>query len=161
MRDTYGEIVATTDRVCSEHLNDQYAELSRKMTAELCRKRPSPLASGRTKSWAGGVVYALARINFLFDKSQSPHMSSTELCKALGVSQGTASSKASTIMDSLGLMLMDPRYCLPDLLDDNPMVWLLSVNGLMVDIRSAPREIQVIAYDKGLIPYIPADRGIE
>jgi hypothetical protein len=39
-------------------------------------------------------------------------------------------------------------------------VWILQVNGLMVDIRHMPREAQEIAYQKGLIPYIPADRSI-
>ena len=29
----------------------------------------------------------------------------------------------------------------------------------MVDIRSMPREAQIVAYEKGLIPYIPADRN--
>jgi hypothetical protein len=38
------------------------------------------------------------------------------------------------------------------------MIWILKVNGYMVDIRSMPREVQVIAFEKGLIPYIPADR---
>lgn len=35
---------------------------------------------------------------------------------------------------------------------------MLMVNGYIVDIRSMPREVQVIAFEKGLIPYIPADR---
>jgi len=32
------------------------------------------------------------------------------------------------------------------------------VNGFVIDIRLAPRDAQVAAYEKGLIPYIPADR---
>jgi hypothetical protein len=32
------------------------------------------------------------------------------------------------------------------------------VNGLLVDLRDMPREIQEIAFEDGLIPYIPADR---
>ena len=32
------------------------------------------------------------------------------------------------------------------------------VNGLITDARYAPHEIQEIAFAKGLIPYIPADR---
>jgi hypothetical protein len=36
----------------------------------------------------------------------------------------------------------------------NPMVWTLQVNGFMVDVRHAPREVQEIAFNKGLIPYI-------
>jgi hypothetical protein len=35
---------------------------------------------------------------------------------------------------------------------------MLQVNGLMVDVRHAPREFQEIAFNKGLIPVIPADR---
>jgi hypothetical protein len=35
---------------------------------------------------------------------------------------------------------------------------MLKVNGLITDIRLCPREAQVVAFEKGLIPYIPADR---
>ena len=38
---------------------------------------------------------------------------------------------------------------------ENPLIWILSVNGYMVDIRYMPREVQEIAFEKGLIPYIP------
>jgi len=51
-----------------------------------------------------------------------------------------------------------PDWCLPGRLDDNPLVWMLEVNGFLMDIRMAPREAQVAAYERGLIPYIPADR---
>ncbi len=53
----------------------------------------------------------------------------------------------------------DPNWTLPSRLGDNPLVWMLEVNGLMMDVRYAPREVQEIAFRKGLIPYIPADRG--
>jgi len=36
---------------------------------------------------------------------------------------------------------------------------MLTVNGFIMDIRNAPREAQVVAYERGLIPYIPADRA--
>lgn len=32
------------------------------------------------------------------------------------------------------------------------------IYGLPMDIRNCPREAQVVAFEKGLIPYIPADR---
>ena len=51
-----------------------------------------------------------------------------------------------------------PLRKLTSRLDDNLLVWMLEVNGFLMDIRMAPREAQVAAYDKGLIPYIPADR---
>ena len=38
------------------------------------------------------------------------------------------------------------------------MVWYIMVNGLIMDARYAPLEIQEIAFAQGLIPYILADR---
>ena len=61
MRAIYDEIVALTDAACGKHLSQEYADLSRKMAATLSRKRPSPLTSGRAKTWAAGIVYALGR----------------------------------------------------------------------------------------------------
>ncbi len=80
MRGIYDEIIALTDMVCVGHLSQEYADLSRRMAAALSRKRPSPLASGRPKTWAAGIVYALGQVNFLFDKSQNPHVPARDLC---------------------------------------------------------------------------------
>jgi hypothetical protein len=55
-------------------------------------------------------------------------------------------------------MPFHPDWCLPSRLEDNPLVWMLEVNGLLIDVRHAPREVQVEAYEQGLIPYVPADR---
>ncbi len=158
MRARFDEIVTLTDRVCKEHLDEEYAQLARYATAALCRKRSSPLASGRADIWACGIVYALGTVNFLFDKSQDPHMSADELCAAFGVRKRSGANKARIVRDALGMFQMDPNWCLPSQMDDNPVAWMIMVNGLIVDARSLPREIQEVAYEKGLIPYIPGDR---
>ena len=44
------------------------------------------------------------------------------------------------------------------MLDKNPLVWMAEVNGYLVDLRTMPREVQEIAFAKGLIPDIPDDR---
>ena len=159
MQNIFDSIVALTDEFCKEHLNEEYAQLARQATAALCRKRPSPLATGRAEVWACGIVHAVGFVNFLSDKSQEPHMSAADLCKEFGVSQSAGTGKSRIVRDTLRMMRLDPKWCLPSRIDDNPLVWMLSVNGLMVDIRHMPREVQEIAYHKGLIPYLPADRA--
>jgi hypothetical protein len=77
-------IVSQIEAVCREHLNDEYAGLSRQWAAALAQKRPSPLARGKPEIWACAMVYALGTVNFLFDKSQSPHMGADELCALMG-----------------------------------------------------------------------------
>jgi hypothetical protein len=155
---TYESIVKLTDEVAKKNLNTEYAQLLRYATAALCRKRPSPLAKGNNNTWAAGIAYAIGAVNFLFDKSQTPHLSGADLCKAFGVSQSAGSAKAKVVKDVLGLFQFHPDWTLPSKLERNPLVWMLSVNGLLVDIRGMPREAQEIAYRKGFIPYIPADR---
>jgi len=159
MQATYDAITALTDAVCRERLDDEYRELAQRMTAALCRKRPSPLASGQPRTWACGVVHTIGQLNFLSDRSTQPYRSTADLCAAFGVGQSTASAKAQVIRDVLDTHRFDPKWSLPSLLDRSPLAWLAEVNGLLVDLRHMPREVQEFAFDKGMIPYIPADRN--
>ncbi len=152
-----GDIVDLINEFCREHLNAEYLDLCEEMAAEVYEFEV-PLHRGRPASWASGLVHAVGFVNFLHDPSQSPHMTSAEIAKGSGVSQGTMQSKSKIIRDELDLMPFDPEWCLPALLGENPLVWMLEINGFAVDIRTAPREDQEEAYRQGLIPYIPADR---
>ena len=53
--------------------------------------------------------------------------------------------KARIIREGLDLMPFHPDWSLPSRMDRNPLVWMLEVNGLIMDIRMAPREAQVAA----------------
>mgnify|MGYP000256471619 CR=1 FL=1 len=157
MQEKFDVITQLTDDFCKEHLNDEYAQVCRKMTAKLARKRPSPLANGRVNTWAVGIVYAVGQVNFLFDKSQTPYMAASELAELFGVASSTAGQKAKTIRTALKISVMDADWTLPSRMDGNIMAWMIEVNGFVADARHLPREIQEIAYQKGLIPYIPED----
>ena len=158
MQATYDAVVALTDAFCRDHLNDEYRDLARAMTAALCRKRPSPLTSGQPRTWACGIIYVLGQLNFLSDKASQPTMTMAEVCAAFGVGQSTASAKARVISDALHTHRMDPTWMLQSFVDRNPLVWMAKVNGMLVDLRDMPRELQVIAYEKGMIPYVSADQ---
>ncbi|NJK29753.1 MAG: plasmid pRiA4b ORF-3 family protein [Acaryochloris sp. SU_5_25] len=160
MQEKFDCIVAITDQFAQEHLNEEYAQMIRKAVAALCRKRPSPLSKGKEQSWACGITHAMGMVNFLHDPSQAPHMSAQELYKAFGVSASTGQAKSKQTRDLLDMMQMDPDWCLPSLMDQNPLAWLVSINGLMMDIRSAPRAVQEAALAQGIIPYIPGEAMI-
>ena len=85
-------------------------------------------------------------------------MAMADLCAAFDVGQSTAAAKAKAIRDALRTSRMDPTWMLQSLVDQNPLVWMAEVNDLLVDLRDMPREAQAIAYERGMIPYIPADR---
>jgi len=158
MQEKYRTIVEITDSFSSQSLNDEYAQLIRYAVTAVCRKHPSPVETGKANTWAWGVTHAIGMINFLFDKSQTPHISAKELYKKFGVGESTGNVKSKAVRDMLGMFQMDPNWSLPSRLQSNPMAWMVSVNGLLGDARRMPREVQEIAFEKGFIPYIPDDR---
>ncbi len=155
MQAIYEAITELTDQFCHTQLDAECAQLCRKMAATLARKRPSPLETGRANTWAAGIIHAIAQTNFLFDKTQPVHSTAEAVANAFGIAKSTAGNKAKQIRDLLKIGLMDPKWTLPSKMGSNTMAWLISVNGLILDARYAPREIQEAAYAKGLIPYIP------
>ncbi|SNS52560.1 ST7 protein [Anaerovirgula multivorans] len=159
MQDKYTEISSFIEGFCDKYLNEEYKFTCLQLCAALCRKRPSPLATGRGKIWACAIVHAVGSVNFLFDPSQIPHMKAGELYHRFEVSNNTASSKSKLIRDMIGMTPFDPEWTLPSKIEDNPLAWMIMVDGLAIDARQAPLEIQEIAFEKGLIPYIPDQKS--
>ena len=141
--------------LCRAKINEEYLNLSVELAAKIARKRPSPLLSGRTKTWAAGIIHALGMVNFLFDKTQSPHLTSKELCAWFDLGQNTIGTKSKSIRDMFHIYQMDPNWCLPSKIQDNPFIWLVSFDGYIVDVRKAPYEMQLAALEAGIIPFIP------
>lgn len=155
MADKFASITALTDSFCEQHLNDEYRAMIHRVVGTLARKRPSPILKGKENVWAAAAVHAVGRINFLDDSSQSPHCKTKVIYEFFGIAESTGQNKSKEIRDLLKMGPMSPEWTLPSRLADNPMVWMLQVNGLIVDIRHAPLELQQAAYEKGLIPFIP------
>ncbi|MDX1417926.1 MAG: DUF6398 domain-containing protein [Candidatus Promineifilaceae bacterium] len=161
MLEKYERISDLTDNFCTAKLNEEYADMCRMMTAKLCRKRPSPLTTGRPQNWAAGVVHAVGTVNFAFDISLDPHISVTDISDYFGVGKSIPASKSKVIRDLFKIGLMDPEWTLPSRIKDNPMVWTIQVDDIIIDARYAPPYIQEIAYEQGIIPYIPYLRDQE
>jgi hypothetical protein len=159
MQEQAGEVIAITDEVCFEHLDAEYARLARRLVGRLARKRPSPLARGDARIWAAGVLYVLAQVNFLFDPSQSPHMSAAELAVATDVKQTTMAKKAGMINRLLDIGVYEPELTRVAMLEQHPMAWIVEVNGFLVDARQLPEELQEEARQRGLIPDLDALRA--
>lgn len=156
MAEKYSAITALTDAFCAKHLNEEYQQIICQVVGALARKRPSPLLKGKESVWAAAAVHSVGLVNFLDDPSQTPHCKPKVIYEFFGIAESTGQNKSKEIRDLLKMGSMSPEWTLPSRLADNPMVWLLQVNGLMVDVRQLPIEVQQIAFEKGLIPYVPA-----
>ena len=154
----YQEVAEIIEGFCDEKLNAEYEELCLHALQKLCRKRPSPLLGGKARTWACGIVYAIASNNFIFDKSQPIHMTADDIAGWFGLAKSTAGNKAAEVIRLLNISYFNAEFSLKSHIDSNPAIWYLSVNGYYVDIRDMPREVQMEALRKGLIPYLPEER---
>lgn len=158
MQPVYEEIAGMIDEYCEKYLNEEYRALCLRLLEKLCRKRPSPLLKGRRNTWAAGIVYAIATNNFIFDKSMPIHLTADELSRPFGIAPSTAGNKAAEIRKLIRMSPWDTEWLLQELIEDNPAIWMLSVDGFIVDARDLPLEFQQEAARRGLIPYVPAPR---
>lgn len=157
--ETVAAIVTVTDPACEQHLDGEYAELCRSLVGRLARRRPSPLVRGDPRIWAAGVVYTVGGINFLFDRSQTPHLRANELAERLEVAKSTMANKSTRFRALLGLSWYEPDLTRRSMLERNPFAWLVSVNGIPVDARTLPAELQDEARRLGLTPDLDAERA--
>ena len=160
LRDRARQIIDVTDAACREHLDEEYGLLTRRLVARLARKRPSPLARGDARIWAAGAIYAVGQVNFLFDRTQTPHMTAKHLADALGVVQTTMANKAGIINRLLDVGIFEPELSRAAMIEQHPVAWLVELEGgFIVDARTLPPDLQDDARRRGLIPDLDALRA--
>ena len=136
MAEIYSAITALTDAFSGKYLNEEYATVVRRVIGALARERPSPLAKGKANVWAAAAVNAVGRLNFLDDPSQTPHCKPKAIYEFFGIAESTGQIKSKEIRDVLKVGPLSPEWTLPSRLADNPMVWMLQINGMIMDISS-------------------------
>jgi hypothetical protein len=136
------KLVEMTAGFCKERLDEDYRQLCQKLIEKLSRKRNVPFLSGRIEIWAAAIVYSLGSINFLFDQSFEPYATAEDVCNYFGTSKSTTSQKAKVIRDMFKMGYYDQEFSTAHMKENSPFSNLTMVNGLIVDRRSLPPEIQ-------------------
>lgn len=135
-------LIEMTAGFFDEYLDEDYKQLCEKLIRKMSRKRNVPFLSGRIEIWAAAIVYAIGRINFLFDQSFEPYASGDDICNYFGTSKSTASQKAKVIRDMFKLGYWDKEFSTSHMMQSSPFSNLVMVNGFVVNKRSLPPQIQ-------------------
>lgn len=135
------KLVEMTEGFCYKYLNEDYKQLCGKLILKMKRKRNVPFISGKLEIWAGAIIYALGRINFLFDKSFEPYVSGDDICNYFGTSKSTTSQKAKIILDTFKMTYYDDEFSTTRMKENNPFSKFVMLNGFIVPIDSLASEI--------------------
>jgi len=129
------EIIRMTDGFSEKHLDEEYRELCQKLTEKMGRKRNVPFMTGKTEIWAAGVVYAVGAVNFLFDRSFSPYVTSDEICEYFGTKKSTTRQKSKIIQDMFKMTYYDKEFSTRKMQENNPFSNLvITEEGFIIPI---------------------------
>ena len=130
-----GEILELLRAFSSAKLNDEYFELAGKLLGKMARKRHVPFETGKVEVWAAAIIHALGMVNFLFDKSQTPHVTVGEINDFFGTKQSTVSNKSKEIRDMFKLRHWDDEFGTREMQKNNPYNKMVMINGMIYMLK--------------------------
>jgi len=104
------ELKALITPFAFENMDEEAYALTLKLLYKLSRKRVIDISRGNVKNWAMGIVYAIAQINFMFDKAQDYWFTTDEIAAFFGGTKSTAAQKAKAIRDACSIGMFDTEF---------------------------------------------------
>lgn len=98
----YEAITALIDAFCRQYLNEEYAEMCRRLATALAQRQPTPLKRGRAEVWACEIVRTIGWANILDNPKRSPYMKLIDIDPELGVANSTGQGKSMAIKRMFG-----------------------------------------------------------
>ncbi len=130
----------------------EFAFVCLDLMVSLCIQFPDEICRGNAKGWAAGIVHALGIVNFLNDKSLETYVPVSDMYGFFGASNSTMLSRSKFIRDEFDMFPMDPLWSMPSVMLENPLLWTVEINGILVDLSQKSEEEQRKAVAQGLIP---------
>lgn len=136
------EVEELITKFCETHLTSEFQVFSLNLWRKLARKPNFPITGGKKEIWAAAIIYIIARLNFLFDKTSENHLTADAIADFFGAKKRTVSNKATEIEKLVDINMGDPDYCQSKINDMFSIVQL--PNGMVVP--------KTVAKEMGLIP---------
>ena len=145
----FKEVAALIEQFGHEHLDVELTAFVVELWKRICRRKAPDCLRSKPAAWAAAVTHVIARMNFLFDRSQPVHVTFDTICHFFQTNKKTVGGKATEIERTLRLgQHNEPGLCRREFLETFTNVRLS--NGLVVSWRMAKQ-----------MGYVPADARVE
>jgi hypothetical protein len=135
-RERFQEVALMLECFGQSHLDPELTGFTLELWRRLCRRQTIDCRRGKAHVWAASVVHVIARINFLFDRSQPVHLTFDTICGWFQANKTTVGSKATGIERALRLRQhSEPGLCRRKFIDDFTTVQLS--NGVVLSLSMA------------------------
>ena len=136
----------------NKNLNDEYYNLALKLTTKLAKENTSDLIDCDIKTLAAAIINTITKTH----ESEMLQVSSKNLASWFQTTQTDIDKKTNSICKILNLQFIDQDQNTKSKVGDgydinDRMMWLITINGFTIDIKNAAHDLQVDAYEHGLI----------
>ena len=118
IREQLMEMVSSFCDIC---LTDDYKELCIRLVKKLIRTEKDNLKNDKVNSWAGAVVYDIAKCNNILQKSEIVYTSIDEICNFFNVEKEDILNKADYIINKFDRFDFDEEFSLSSIEHLNAM----------------------------------------
>lgn len=135
------EVADLLEEFCAANLSDEIAVFVQELWQRIGRKRTYHITGGKPEIWAAAVVYVIARLNFLFDKTNEEYLSPDDICGFFSTKKRTIAARASEIEKACRIGIGEPGLCHRRISDSLTIVEFS--NGLVLPLDVA-REMGLV-----------------
>lgn len=132
------EIATLLNGFADKHLDKELKSFCIELLDRLARKRAVSILSGKREIWAAAIVCVIARLNFLYDKSNPCYITKKDICEFFGTKPTTIGSKASAIEKACKIGMVAEGLCKSNIVDSLSFYEL--PNGFVVS-RDVAKEL--------------------
>ncbi|MBW1785146.1 MAG: SEC-C domain-containing protein [Deltaproteobacteria bacterium] len=111
-------------------LNSEFEGFALKLCDRIAVTHGLDINRGRGDIWAASIVYAIARLNFLFDPESEISLTADDICRFFGTKKSTVGNKAGSILKVCDLYHGHPEFCTAEIVD--MLRIYINEDGLMI-----------------------------
>ena len=115
--DRIAEVAGKIEAFGRARLDPEHTILSLRLCDKIGRMRKLSIQRGRAEIWAAAILHVIARLNFLFDPNNDPHISTDDLNAFFETKKSTVGNKAAMIQKAAGIFMGDPYFSSEKIVD--------------------------------------------
>ena len=123
------------EKFSEKHLKGEHSQYIFKLWEQVGRKRNYIITGGAAEVWATAVVYVIAGLNFLFDRSSPHYLPPDVIWEYFGTKKGAVKTRAKEIEKVCRIRMGQEGLCSAEISDSLTLVQL--PNGIVLTKKMA------------------------
>lgn len=126
---------------CDQYFDEELTVFVLELCDRLARKRKISITRGQPDIWAASIIYVIARLNFLFDKSNPFYITADTICDFFKTKKSTTGNKASQIEKVCNIRMGEIGLCRKEI--SEMLLFVETPEGFILPLSAFKSKVQI------------------